>query len=171
MKLPPLLLEPLREQALQLTRSRPPDRVIGSDDNPYLHRWYMVPRNEDVHGNVYVHRFYRSDDDRALHDHPWDSCSIILEGRYFEHTIEAGGIHTRYLRSPGSVVHRVATDAHRIQLHDVDRAAKLYPLTLFLTGPIVREWGFHCPERGWVHWQDFTNPDDGGSTIGKGCEA
>jgi hypothetical protein len=33
----------------------------------------------------------------------------------------------------------------------------------------VRAWGFHCPERGWVPWQDFTDPADPGLT-GRGCE-
>ena len=41
--------------------------------------------------------------------------------------------------------------------------------TVFITGPRVREWGFHCPQ-GWVHWKRFTAPGDKGS-VGKGCEA
>jgi len=32
----------------------------------------------------------------------------------------------------------------------------------------VRRWGFHC-KHGWVHWRDFTNPADGGRTVGRGC--
>lgn len=35
----------------------------------------------------------RSDDDRALHDHPWVNMSILLEGTYTEHTIAQGGVH------------------------------------------------------------------------------
>lgn len=42
--------------------------------------------------------------------------------------------------------------------------------TLFAFGPAVREWGFHCPQRGWVHWRDFTAADKPGE-IGAGCDA
>ena len=39
--------------------------------------------------------------------------------------------------------------------------------TVFLTGPIVRMWGFHCP-KGWVPFYDFVAKGDAGS-IGPGC--
>lgn len=44
-----------------------PHQIIPSADDPYLLRWYIIPLN------VYLHKFMRSDDDRALHDHPSDS--------------------------------------------------------------------------------------------------
>lgn len=167
--LPPLLLQPLRTAVMDEMRRREPDKIIGGEDNPYLLRWHLVERNRE--SNVYAHEFRRSDDDRAHHDHPWESCSIVLFGRYFEHAVEAGGIHVRKLRNAGDVISRSATAAHRIELLEEDRARGLYPRTLFLTGAVVRDWGFHCPERGWVHWEIFTNPADGGATIGRGCEA
>ena len=51
--------------AADLSASRPPDRIIGGKDNPYLLRWHVVPRNPQQ--NIYLHHFLRSDDDRALH--------------------------------------------------------------------------------------------------------
>lgn len=39
--------------------------------------------------------------------------------------------------------------------------------TLFVTGPRIRNWGFHCPN-GWVRWEAFTPPADKGS-VGRGC--
>ena len=61
--------------------------------------------------------------------------------------------------------------AHRIEL-TADATGPLFPgcWTLFLFGPTVREWGFHCPQRGWVHWRDFTAPGKPGE-IGPGCDA
>lgn len=59
---------------------RTPSKVIGTH---YLKRWHIIPRNPLA--NVYLHEFTGSDDDRALHDHPWVSCSIILHGWYLEH--------------------------------------------------------------------------------------
>jgi len=138
---------------------RPADVVIGGEDDPYLRRWFVIPRNPIF--NVYLHHFLRSDDDRALHDHPWINLSILLHGSYVEHTIKAGGINVRVLRKAGGFKFRMARFAHRIELIDGPC------WTLFLTGPRLREWGFHCP-RGWRHWRDFTA--DNGRTIGRGCD-
>lgn len=141
--------------------ARAPDMVIGGDERPYLIRWFVIPRNRLC--NIYLHLFLRSDDDRALHDHPWASCSLILSGHYLEHEIAAGGVHSRKRRERGAIVLRSARMAHRIEIET--------PCwTLFLTGPKRRTWGFHCPG-GWVHWRDFTNPADGGRTVGRGCGA
>lgn len=61
---------------------RLPDFVIGGHANPYLLRWWLIPRNRVF--NIYLHKFLRDDDDRALHDHPWFWCSIMLRGEYVE---------------------------------------------------------------------------------------
>jgi hypothetical protein len=138
---------------------RKPDFVIGGEDDPYMLRWYVIPRNRWF--NIYLHKFLRDDDDRALHDHPWVSLSFALSGEYIEHT-------ARYTkrRGRGSVVFRTATHAHRIEL--VRKDGEPVPAwTLFLTGPKVREWGFHCPRR-WVPWHEFVSETDAGNT-GKGC--
>jgi len=55
---------------------RPPDFVIGPPDDPYMRRWWLLPRNRVL--NVYLHHVRHDDDDRALHDHPWASLSILL---------------------------------------------------------------------------------------------
>jgi hypothetical protein len=138
-----------------------PDVIIGGHDDPYMLRWHLIPRNPLF--NIYLHQFLRSDDDRALHDHPWSNVSILLEGTYTEHRIEQGGIHTRTIREAGDVVVRLSGRvAHRIELH----AGRC--VTLFITGPRYRSWGFHCPTAGWVHWRDFTAAHDPGA-IGPGC--
>ena len=139
---------------------REPDFIIGGSEGPYLLRWWVIPRNRFF--NIYLHKFLRDDDDRALHDHPWLSLSIILRGGYVEHTAD---IVSR--REAGSVVFRRAKHAHRIELLR-DAGQPLPAWTIFITGPKIREWGFHCPQ-GWRHWKDFTAPGDS-SRIGKGCE-
>lgn len=148
---------------LSLASSRPADVVIGGFKNPYLLRWYVIPRNPVF--NVYVHLFLRSDDDRALHDHPWANLSILLHGEYTEHQILAGGVHTKTIRRAGDWHFRPSGRiAHRVELH-------MGPCwTLFITGPRYRTWGFHCPERGWIPWQRFVATDDPGA-VGKGCDA
>lgn len=150
----------LASRLLSVSERRAPDVIIGGVADPYLRRWFLIPRNRFF--NIYLHQFMRSDDDRALHDHPWWNLSILLRGRYVEHTISAGGINIRTERKAGGIKLRRAGAAHRIELHDGPC------WTLFVTGPRLREWGFHCP-RGWVHWRVFTNPADNGATIGRGC--
>jgi len=139
---------------------RAPDLIIGGEADPYLLRWHIIPQNRLC--NVFLHRFLRSDDDRALHDHPWPNFSLLLANEYTEHRILAGGIHTKTTQRAGDWVLRAhGAIAHRIELH----AGPCW--TLFVTGPKYRDWGFHCPDR-WVPWQDFTAVNDRGA-IGKGC--
>lgn len=136
---------------------RSPDVCIGGARNPYLMRWHVIPRN--LFFNIYLHNIVRDDDDRALHDHPWHSLGIMMMGEYQEHL---PGNVSRIVRA-GSVTFRKATHAHRLELID---GAEVW--TLFITGPKIRSWGFHCP-KGWVHWRKFTNPTDS-SLIGAGCD-
>ena len=159
----------------RLTRTviqhRHPDFAIGGENSPYLLRWYLIPRNRFL--NVYLHVFLRGDDDRALHDHPWWSASLTLDGAASEVYWHEGrspidGLATIAWRPVrvGDVVLRSACFAHRIVL---DGPAPY--TTLFITGPRVRAWGFWC-QRGWRHWKVFTGyADTGDSTkIGRGCE-
>lgn len=134
-----------------------PDFFVGPPDDHQLQRWFILPRN-DLR-NVYLHRFLRSDEDRALHDHPWDNTSLILDGTYVEHM--SGDVRAQ--RCPGQVYSRLAAVAHRVELFDGP------VITLFFTGPVIREWGFHCPQ-GWRHWREFVSELPGGNHIGKGCE-
>jgi len=145
---------------------RSPDQIIGGEENPYLYRWHVLPRNRWF--NIYLHNFVRSDDGRALHDHPWWNVSWILRGRYQEITPydtsdPSGSCFLIHDREPGDVNFRMAKSAHRVRLHTrTDLRLPEPAWTLFVTGPRVREWGFWCP-KGWRHWREFTDPDDSGS--------
>lgn len=155
-------MKALHSLILGWARHRNADFVIGGADDPYLRRHWLIPRNPIF--NIYVHEFCRSDDDRALHDHPWMNCSILLEGEYVEHTIRAGGIHCAEVLKAGDIRVRWSGKlAHRIELHN----GKCW--TLFITGPVYRVWGFHCPKR-WVPWREFVDERDSGA-IGRGCDA
>lgn len=135
--------------------SRPADFTIeDGDKQPYMHRWFIVPRNPA--GGCYVHQIVRSDKD-VHHDHPWDNTSYVLDGTYVEELLDG----TQFERGPGSIIHRKATDAHRLIL-----APGAVVTTLFYLGPWQRDWGFHCPN-GWVPWWEFTAEDKG--RVGRGC--
>jgi len=150
----PYFLRCMGEAAKKMSELSLPDFVIGDPLNPYLRRWFLRP--EGPSGGLYLHQILRDDDDRALHDHPWDSSVYIISGAYLEITKDA-----RRIYSSGDYRHMAAETAHRLVVDD----APVW--TLCFIGPRKREWGFHCPQ-GWVHWQDFTAKDNKGA-IGKGC--
>lgn len=152
----------LVDRFLERVQRRAPDFIIGGAEDPYMLRWWIIPRNKIF--NIYLHKFLRSDDDRALHDHPWCNVSILLRGRYVEHTIAAGGVGKACVRRAGGWPRlRSPWTAHRVEV---------FPGTtcwsLFITGPVLREWGFHCV-RGWVPWKQFVDTRDSGA-VGRGCE-
>ena len=137
-----------------------PSRVIGEN---YLSRWYIIPRNPWF--NIYLHKFSGSDDDRAVHDHPWWSVSFLLKGRLIERYL-VPGTFVDWLEDARYVprfrpVFRPAEFSHRLVL------ARGPAWTIFITGPRRREWGFWCGSR-WVHWKEFT--DESGNRIGRGCD-
>lgn len=129
-----------------LNRLGEPDEKIERDNKPYLHRWHIV--REHGKQNVYLHKFLGDDNDEALHDHPWSSVSIILNGTYKEITPDG-----EFIRKTGDVIFRDEKEPHRIEL--IHGPA----YSLFITGPKVKEWGFFC-DKGFKHWLDFEK--DGG---------
>jgi hypothetical protein len=137
--------------------SRPPDVIIGGDKNPpYIRRWWVIPRNRFF--NIYIHEVQQDDDDRALHDHPWINMSYVVEGGYNEVTFK--GVKPLY---EGQVRFRCPSSAHRLELINGKRT-----ITVFITGPRIRKWGFHT-SMGWVSWEDFVDIREGGNgkEIGK----
>jgi len=134
---------------------RTPDLIIGTEEDPYLKRWWVIPRNPVF--NIYLHQILRPDND-VLHDHPWWNLSIVLKGGYVETTPKDA-----YTRRAGSLVARRPTALH-----------SLAPLpggcwSLFITGPRLRVWGFACP-KGWIPYYKFKNYDNraSGEVVGEG---
>lgn len=130
---------------------REPDLTIAPDGGDlYLHRWHVIPRRA-VAANVYLHLQLQSDPERPLHDHPWDNQSVILAGGYDEVIQEHPPFTpiTVAKRRKGQTCWRRAEAAHRLILPE----GTPYTLTLFSTGPTVREWGFWIPNHsGMPRW-------------------
>ncbi len=145
---------------------RDPDFYVGGKQNPYLMRWYIIPRNRFF--NIYLHKFLRDDDDRALHDHPWNSLSFS-SANYMEIVGNPSNWNDRKLMNRRRLrpVWRPATYTHRVILYKNHERKPIPFYTLFITGKKVRDWGFHCP-KGWRPWQDFCDERDAGQ-VGKGC--
>jgi hypothetical protein len=149
-----------------------PHFYIGGETRPYLLRWFVLPRNPWL--NIYLHKFLRDDDDRALHDHPWWFVSLMLWGCYREtrqRTLIGKGWESPYVESRvrgfGSIVYRPATTRHKVALKKDETGSPIPCWTLVITGPKHRTWGFWCP-KGFVPWHEFVDQTDHGNT-GKGC--
>jgi hypothetical protein len=125
----------------------------GNKKSAYMTRYFLA---EMAGGRrVMLHRFHRSDS-VELHDHPWSFISVILWRGYFEETFDPNvnivGNHPARRRKrvwPGTIIFRRADHAHRVVLVDGKPA-----VTLVITGPKVRSWGFHTG-RGWQYWRDY----------------
>jgi hypothetical protein len=119
---------------------RPDEEICGD----YMHRYHLVPKNRFF--NAYLHRFQMPDPGRDLHDHPWWSLTVVLRGQYTEQYADRG--------QTGSL--RVGGWGRRFRLrrpttrHTITEVSPGGCWTFFITGPKVREWGFHTA-RGWVH--------------------
>jgi hypothetical protein len=139
---------------------------IGPEDCPYLRRWFV----QTPVGTARIHLFMRSDDDRALHDHPWSFTTLVLRGGYVDVTEcppcegngRVGGAGTwpdcgacggsgerRERLRPGMMRHRPALHRHRVECIPGQTS-----LTLVVSGPKVRTWGF-WPGGRFVPWRKF----------------
>ena len=117
-------------------------RVIWScqrDRGPLLTRYFLVKTR--LFG-LYLHRLHASDEDRALHDHPWSFVTVLLSSGYYEHTPDG-----RFWMRRFSVLYRPAEWRHRLEL--------VGPVwTLVFRWRDRREWGFWTPS-GWLDWRAY----------------
>jgi hypothetical protein len=121
----------------------------------YLGRWILYVGGYTLR----LHKFYRGDDARAPHDHPWPFWTFPLcEGGYFEQTVGEGGqlkadhvTGWRWHYRPSSYQHIV-----------LNPPKPFY--TLVVTGRKERHWGFWpqidvCTlgtiRRMFVSWRDW----------------
>lgn len=123
---------------------RLPSTVITNDGGePYLLRVYLLRVLRSVLPGVFLHRFFRSDGDRELHNHPWPwAVALILSGGYREERLHrpSDSVRTRVVR-PGRLNFIRGDTFHRIELLDPERGC----WTLFVAAPRKagsKSWGF-----------------------------
>ena len=167
-----------KDKVFKITGTAGPDDV-------YLIRYYIL---RSKYMNIFLHQFLRSDRD-DLHDHPWNFATYLIKGAYTENKFdEVTGVVTQTRRanydrySPNfltpidhvkqnTLVFRKATDQHQVVVDrdlkesEKDQAA----LTLFISGPTKRDWGFIVEEdsmfynelkagikmRRWIDWRTY----------------
>lgn len=175
-RLPRALRVRLARRYQPIVAAEQPDRDIRrSDGNRYLFRWYVSRAQHRRHRRgerpaLYLHAFFGSDVDAALHDHPWPSASLIVSGSYLEYVPldpdrPAGPVRA-IRRRAGDVTVRGARSPHRIEIPEHE---PLPVITLFATGFRLRDWGFWCA-KGWRDARTFNQRAEAGGYPGAGCE-
>ena len=115
--------------------------LIATDGEPYLERWILW-----LGGSLRMHRFLASDEDRAVHDHPWWFVTVPFSA--YAEFVQSGEGELRRLVRPFRPHFRGARFRHRVEL-------QRYPTwTLVLTGAKSRDWGFWNKET-FVHSDDW----------------
>lgn len=167
-----------RDPLIKRATMTPYFHLINDEGDPYMLRYWLVPytyqgsHSTDGCGPVKfwhrplawllqklgiairIHCIMRSDSDRALHDHPWDFVTVLLDGTYYEHRpvyddgLYAGDSLTRY--EAGSVLFRRASDLHRLEVPEGQMV-----WTLFITGPRKQAWGFVENLANKVYYRDY----------------
>jgi hypothetical protein len=114
-------------------------RTDGDEQhNLYLERFYIL---KTPWCELMIHRFHLGDVP-IMHDHPWDSANVILEGGYLEHVLEDGQ-ERAYFRKPGYFGQRKAEDFHWVELMP---GSSSHVWTVFGTFRRRKDWGFLTPE-------------------------
>lgn len=137
--------------------------TIYKEDEIYLDRLRLV---QTPWFGVYLHKIYKPDEDRAVHDHPWAFASWVLRGGYTETFVPA----PRQWVSTTGHVSRSQTwrrwSFHRMGLQSAHQIVKVQPktVTLVLVGRKKKDWGF-WPEPGvFVRWQDYLSSENAATT-------
>lgn len=132
----------------KIINNKKPNLIIWYDESKkqyYMKRWYIIRRNKFL--NIYLHQF-KYPDDNDIHDHPWFSIGIVLWGFYREQHPKRGVPFTKRLNT-GNIKFRSPWYKHRIIEVNATGCR-----TLFITGPVIRTWGFHTKE-GWMPHNKF----------------
>lgn len=114
--------------------------------NPYpAKRWTWLP-------SIRVHHICVEDQDRHLHDHPWNARTIILKGGYNEIVPSSNGY-------PGGIALNVRRpgDTFAIkfgQYHRISRVEDGAAWTLFITWKYRGTWGFLVDGKK-VPWREY----------------
>jgi len=107
---------------------------LGKKDNPYLVRWTIL-----FYGySIRLHHWFRSDDNRAFHDHSCDLISIVLRGRYTNVTPNG-----EFPVSSPSIWRAKAKDRHWLKI------PKGGAWTLLLCSRPYHKWGFYVNGKKW----------------------
>jgi hypothetical protein len=131
--------------------------TIFIDGQKYMTRYIVYAFG----GTLRLHKFFRGDDDRAPHTHPWNFWTFPLS-RYDEQrynhgnyvgtfTVKAWRWHRRSCLHEHIVTSRSDCDGSC----EGSNCSNMRPFwTIVVTGPRINEWGFYDTAGKFTHWRD-----------------
>lgn len=147
---------------------RTPYTHIAATDGQgdYMRRfWLFNPYPSDSSGaknwfpiSIRIHHIRRPDQDRDLHDHPWNARTFILRGAYDE-VRPAWISHYDHILAPHyhRSFRRVEGDTVALKFGEYHRITEVSPggaWTLFVTGKYRGTWGF-LVDGAKVQWRKY----------------
>lgn len=133
---------------------RTPYTHIDKDGDVYMYRyWLFNPYKENSSGkgnwfpiSIRLHHIVRPDQDRHMHDHPWNARTFILRGWYIEK------------REEGRYYWRGEGETAKLNFGEYHYITGISPLhgawTLFVTGKYRGTWGF-LVNGAKVKWREY----------------
>lgn len=134
--------------------------------DPYLMRVYLTPEREKLEEQLvglgvpsayatymrhmprpYLHYFFRGDDDRAFHNHPWErSFSFIILGGFIEHVwnFELKRALSRF-HAPGTIYQLKRGTYHRAELLPGKNCWTLFMSMGRVQAKDGHDWNFYDP--------------------------
>jgi len=123
--------------------------IIWTGGRKYLQRTYI--KRKGFFPEIFIHKFYASDSDRDLHNHPWNNAfSLILNGSYREERFVDNTKTKTFFKTlkPGMFNYIGINDYHRVSLMSE------YVWTLFVAFKRVQHWGFWEKNK-FVPWEEY----------------
>lgn len=131
---------------LNRAKKTPYSHIYGVDDKElYMERYWLFNAYPESGGKrkfdwfpfaVRIHKIVKEDNDRHLHDHPWNARTFILKGWYNEERKDCF-----YRRCKGDTSRLNFGEYHRIT-----EVCEEGVYTLFITGKYRGTWGFLVDE-------------------------
>lgn len=111
-------------------------------------------------GTLRLHKFYRGDDDRAPHTHPWNFWTFPLASyleQRFNHGQHVGVFPVKAWRwhSRAAFHEHIVLGREKAHLDFSREPFDPRPFwTIVITGPKYNEWGFYDATGKFTHWRD-----------------
>lgn len=153
----------------------------------YMGRWWLFnPYSRETHKpalwwcpwSFRIHHIMRHDEDRDLHDHPWNARTIILRGWYMEQrqaseewkkAVRSGMVPNPHpkivdwvMKDACEWIRRDQGDTARLnhgEYHRIDQISPGGVYTLFITSKWRGDWGF-LVNGVKVPWRTYTGTDN-----------
>lgn len=152
-----LLARPAVANWLIERAQRRPYSPIIKDGKLYMDRWWLFNPYPDTGASgadrkrwqfpisIRIHHIVLPDQDRHLHDHPWNARTVILRGYYIEERIGDAPKDKRVSALLTGEWFRNVGDTATLEYGEYHRITALSPCgcyTMFITGPYRGTWGF-----------------------------